>query len=77
MKVTPHMLRHSAAVYMAEDGVSMDEIAQFLGHNDVATTRRVYARFSPNHLRDAAAALELDDLGTLYHRTVRKRPLSH
>lgn len=64
-KVTPHMLRHSAAVHMAEDGVSMDEIAQYLGHDDVATTRKVYARFTPGHLRRAAAALEYDDLGTL------------
>jgi integrase len=64
-KVTPHMLRHSAAVHMAEDGVSMDEVAQYLGHDDVATTRKVYARFSPGHLRRAAAALEYDDLGTL------------
>lgn len=61
-KVSPHMLRHSAAVHMAEDGVSMEEIAQFLGHDDVATTRKVYARFSPQHLRKAAAALEYDDL---------------
>lgn len=64
-KVTPHMLRHSAAVHMAEDNVSMDEIAQFLGHDDVATTRKVYARFSPEHLKTAAAALEYDDLGTM------------
>src|SRR5262249_689351 len=34
-KVTPHMLRHSAAVRMAEDGVPMEEIAQYLGHNNV------------------------------------------
>jgi integrase len=32
--VTPHDLRHSAAVWMAESGVPMDEIAQFLGHSD-------------------------------------------
>lgn len=60
--VTPHILRHSAAVHMAEAGISMDEIAQFLGHSDVAVTRRVYARFSSDHLRKAAAVLEYDDL---------------
>lgn len=59
--VTPHVLRHSAATWMAEDGVSMEEIAQYLGHRDVATTRRIYARFTPDHLRRAAESLELDD----------------
>src|SRR5690606_15044466 len=28
--VTPHVLRHTAAVWMAEAGVSMPEIAQFM-----------------------------------------------
>lgn len=59
--VTPHVLRHSAATWMAEDGVSMDEIAQYLGHRNVATTRAIYARFSPEFLRDAARSLELED----------------
>lgn len=56
--VTPHDLRHTAAVWMAEGGVSMAEIAQFLGHSDESVTFRVYARFSPNHLRKAASSLE-------------------
>lgn len=59
-RVSPHMLRHSAAVHMAEAGIDMEEIAQYLGHNDVNVTRRVYARFSPNYLKNAAAALEYD-----------------
>lgn len=56
--VTPHVLRHTAAVWMAEEGVSMFEIAQFLGHSDSRVTERVYARFSPDFLRRAAKALE-------------------
>jgi integrase len=60
--VSPHLLRHSAAVHMAEAGISMDEIAQYLGHEDVNVTRKKYARFSPTYLRRAAAALEFDDL---------------
>lgn len=59
VKVTPHVLRHSAAVWMAESGVPMDEIAQYLGHSSPATTYRVYARFSPDYLQKAAKALEL------------------
>jgi integrase len=61
-KVSPHMLRHSAAVRMAENGVPMEEIASCLGHSDVKVTRSIYARFSPDHLRGAAKSLELDDL---------------
>ena len=53
------MLRHSAAVHMAEDGVGMEQIQQFLGHEDIETTRSIYARFSPTYLRDAAKVLEL------------------
>ncbi len=56
--VTPHMFRHSAAVWMAEDGVPMQEIAQMLGHTNVTTTSRVYAVYSPEYLRKAVASLE-------------------
>lgn len=55
---TPHVLRHTAAVHMAESGVSMAEIAQFLGHSSQNVTFKTYARFSPSYLRRAASALE-------------------
>lgn len=57
--VTPHTLRHTAAVWMAAANVDMARIAQYLGHTDSRITERVYARFAPGHLADAAAALEL------------------
>jgi integrase len=75
-KVSPHLLRHSAAVHMAEAGVPMEEIAQYLGHSDVGVTRRTYARFSPDYLKGAASALEYDDLGSMNQRELRKRVLS-
>jgi integrase len=56
-EVSPHVLRHSAAVWMAEDGHSMSEIAQFLGHRNTKITEKVYARFSPNYLRNLASSL--------------------
>lgn len=56
--VTPHVLRHTAAVHLAEGGRPMSEIAQYLGHRDSRTTERVYARYSPDHLRRAASVLE-------------------
>jgi integrase len=71
-KVSPHVLRHTSAVHMAEHGVPMDEIAQYLGHSNVEVTRTVYAKFSPEHLRKAAEALEYDDLGNLRQSALRK-----
>lgn len=56
--VSPHVLRHTAAVWMIEAGATLAEVGQFLGHNDIATTYRVYARFSTEGLRKAAKALE-------------------
>lgn len=55
--VSPHVLRHTAASWMAEDGVSMAEIAQFLGHTSPAVTFRTYARYSPDYLQKAIKAL--------------------
>jgi integrase len=59
--VTPHVLRHSAACFLAESGVSMSEIAQILGHSDSRLTERVYARYGPEYLRKAMKALEWPD----------------
>lgn len=57
VKCHPHMFRHSAAVWMAEDRVPMSEIAAFLGHRDSAVTSKVYARYNPDFLRGAARSL--------------------
>ena len=57
--VTPHVFRHTSAVWMAEGEVPMAEIAQYLGHTDSRITERVYARFSPKFRRKAASQLEL------------------
>ncbi len=56
--VSPHVLRHTAAVHLAEAGTPMSEISQYLGHRDSRTTERTYARYSPDYLRRAASALE-------------------
>lgn len=55
--VSPHVLRHSAAVRMVENGVPLPEVGQYLGHTDLKVTYRVYARFTPGHLKRAADAL--------------------
>ncbi|WP_247997301.1 tyrosine-type recombinase/integrase [Brucella tritici] len=57
--ISAHVFRHTSAVWMAEAGVPMEEIAQYLGHKNANITRRVYAKYSPDHLRKAAEALEM------------------
>lgn len=54
---TPYTLRHTGAVWAAEGGVSMAELAQFMGHDDDRTTQKHYARFSPDHLRSVVNAI--------------------
>lgn len=53
---TPFTLRHTGAVWRAEDGISMSELAQLMGHSNEMTTYRYYARYSPTHMRKAANA---------------------
>ena len=55
--VTPNTLRHTAATWMAQDGVPMWEIAGYLGHKDVRMVERVYGHHSPEHLRAASGAI--------------------
>lgn len=55
--VSPHVLRHSAAVWMAEADVPMQKIAQYLGHTSTRVTEATYARYSPSFLKDASDAL--------------------
>lgn len=45
---------------MAEPGHSMVEIAVVLGYEDSRTTERIYARYSPEGLRGAVPALDLE-----------------
>ena len=70
--VTPHVLRHTAATWMAQDGVPMWDVAGFLGITlDVAS--RIYAKHSPDHLRRAASAIGRVGAGEGAVSTIRVR----
>lgn len=56
--VTPHILRHTAASWMAEKGVDMFRISKFLGHTNTKITEERYAKLHPDFLADAADALD-------------------
>ena len=53
---SPHVLRHTCAVWMAQADVPMEKIAQYLGHTSTRITFSTYARYSPSFMRDASLA---------------------
>lgn len=55
---SPHVFRHTAGVWMAQNDIPMQKISQFLGHTSTRVTEQTYARYSPSFMKDAAAALE-------------------
>ena len=56
--VTPYTLRHTGAVWAAEQGIGMAALAQYMGHDDDSTTQKHYARFSPDYLASVAEAVQ-------------------
>lgn len=60
--VTAHVLRHTAAVHLAQAGVRIEKIAQYLGHSNPQITYQVYARFSPDHMQKEAEILDFTSI---------------
>lgn len=58
VQCSPHVFRHTAAVWMAQADVPLDRIAQVLGHTSPRVTYATYARYSPRFMADAMAALD-------------------
>nr|WP_319949357.1 site-specific integrase [uncultured Shimia sp.] len=56
--VSPHTIRHTAAVHMVAAGCSLQRVSQYLGHSSIQVTEKHYARFAPKHLLKEAEAVD-------------------
>jgi site-specific recombinase XerD len=57
-RITPHMLRHTAATLLLEEGVDIRVVQRLLGHQSISTTE-IYAHVADMTLRKALVRADL------------------
>ncbi len=60
-EITPHTLRHTAASWMVQAGISLKEVADFLGHSDTRMVEKHYSHLSPDYLKRAILVLDMGE----------------
>lgn len=60
-RISPHLLRHSAASWWLDAGIHIGDVAGQLGHASLSTTTR-YVDRAPNHRRDSFNRANVDKM---------------
>lgn len=72
---SPHSFRHFRATQLLNEGMPLESVQAYLGHQDISTTRKVYAHTKTAVLRDQLSTFgrspteSLDDLEEQRRRT--------
>lgn len=73
-KISPHVLRHSKAMHLLENGVNLIYIRDILGHASIVTTE-VYAKANPEMKRQAVEAAASKTLGPSHYDHATRQDL--